>query len=313
MSAQADAAEPRMSSAALAAAADSPVQPRETRLSVWGWVGQVVRWVLLLACTGLFLYPIVWLLAASLKPRGEVFDNRLIPQTWQPENYVEVFDQLPLLAWLGNSVLIAVLAAGFVTVSSSLVAFGFAYFRFPGRNVLFGVVLATMMLPGAVTLVPQFLIWNQLGFVGTHVPLWGANVFGSAFYIFLLRQFFLGLPRELFEAARIDGLSAWGQFWRIAFPLSVPSFVIVFLFEFQASWNNLQGALIYLNTGSATGYTVPLGIASAMTKYSPESGGHGDYQYVMVAALIVTLPMLILFAFGQRSFIHGIATSGRTG
>ncbi|GEK81684.1 carbohydrate ABC transporter permease [Agrococcus baldri] len=306
-------AEGRMGSAALAAAAAKPVRARESRLTAWGWVGQVVRWALLLGCTALFLYPIVWLLAASLKPRGEVFDNRLIPQTWQPENYVEVFAQLPLLSWLGNSVLIAVLAAGFVTVSSALVAFGFAYFRFPGRTVLFGVVLATMMLPGAVTLVPQYLIWNQLGFVGTHVPLWGANLFGSAFYIFLLRQFFLGLPRELFEAARIDGLSAWGQFWRIAFPLSVPSFVIVFLFEFQASWNNLQGALIYLNTASAEGYTVPLGIASAMTKYSPESGGHGDYQYVMVAALIVTLPMLILFAFGQRSFMRGIATSGRTG
>ncbi|WP_413316759.1 carbohydrate ABC transporter permease [Agrococcus sp. 1P02AA] len=302
-----------MTSADLAKAADKPSRDRGPRLSAWGWAGQVVRWLLLLACSALFLYPLVWLLSASLKPRGEVFDNRLIPQTWVPQNYVDVFNELPLLSWLGNSVLIAVLAAGLVTVASAMVAFGFARFRFPGRKVLFGVLLATMMLPGAVTLVPQFLIWNQLGFVGTSVPLWGANLFGSAFYIFLLRQFFLGLPKELFEAARVDGLSAWGQFWRIAFPLSIPSFVIVFLFEFQASWNNLQGALIYLNTGSAEGYTVPLGIASAMTKYAPESGGHGDYQFVMVAALIVTLPMLILFAFGQRSFIHGIATSGKTG
>ena len=313
MSVSTDTMQGRMGSAGLAAAADSPGQASEERLSIWGWVGQGVRWVLLLACTALFLYPIVWLLSASLKPRGEEFDNRLIPQTWQPENYVEVFEQLPLLSWLGNSVLIAVLAAGFVTVSSSLVAFGFAYFRFPGRNVLFGVVLATMMLPGAVTLVPQFLIWNQLGFVGTHVPLWGANLFGSAFYIFLLRQFFLGLPRELFEAARIDGVSAWGQFWRIAFPLSVPSFVIVFLFEFQASWNNLYSALIYLNAGSVDEFTAPLGIAYAMTKYSPTAGGHGDYQYVMVASLIVTVPMLILFAFGQRYFIEGVATQGRKG
>lgn len=293
-------------------------RPRRRRergpaLSPLGRVLEVVRWVLLLICSALFLYPFAWLLAASFKPRGEVFDNRLIPQTWQPENYVQVFSELPLLSWLGNSLLVAILAAGLVTVSSSLVAFGFAYYRFPGRKVLFGVVLATMMLPGAVTLVPSFLIWNQLGLVGTNVPLWGANLFGSAFYIFLQRQFFLGLPKELFEAARIDGLNAWGQFWRIAFPLSVPSFVIVFLFEFQASWNNLQGALIYLNVGSAEGYTVPLGIASAMTKYDPSTGGHGDYQYVMVAALIVTLPMLILFAFGQRSFIEGLATSGRKG
>jgi multiple sugar transport system permease protein len=103
------------------------------------------------------------------------------------------------------------------------------------------------------------------------------------------------------------------MFWRMAFPLSIPSFIIVFLFEFQASWNNLQAALIYLNAGSAEGYTVPLGIASAMTKYSPTNGGHGDYQYVMVAALLVTLPMLILFAFGQRYFIEGVATQGRKG
>ncbi|WP_072312677.1 carbohydrate ABC transporter permease [Agrococcus sp. Marseille-P2731] len=312
VSAKAAAAAP-MTSGDLAKAAAKPSRDRGPRLSAWGWAGQVVRWLLLLGCSALFLYPLVWLVSASLKPRGEVFDNRLIPETWVPQNYVDVFNELPLLSWLGNSVLIAVLAAGFVTIASAMVAFGFARFRFPGRKVLFGVLLATMMLPGAVTLVPQFLIWNQLGFVGTNVPLWGANLFGSAFYIFLLRQFFLGLPKELFEAARVDGLSAWGQFWRIAFPLSLPSFVIVFLFEFQASWNNLQGALIYLNTGSAEGYTVPLGIASAMTKYAPESGGHGDYQYVMVAALIVTLPMLILFAFGQRSFIHGIATSGKTG
>ncbi|GAB2986351.1 carbohydrate ABC transporter permease [Actinotalea caeni] len=288
------------------AAAEEPLGAR-------GAIGQAVRWVVLIVLTFMFMYPFMWLLAASFKPRGQVFDNRLIPLTWQPENYVRVFDELPLLSWIGNSVLIAVLAASLVTLSSSLVAFGFAYFRFPFRGLLFGLVLATMMLPGAVTLVPQYLIWNNLGFIGTHVPLWGANLFGSAFYIFMQRQFFLGLPRETFEAARMDGLSYWGMFWRIALPLSIPSFIIIFLFEFQASWNNLQAALIYLNAGSPEQYTVPLGIASAMVKYSPTAGGHGDYQYVMVAALLVTLPMLVLFAFGQRYFIEGIATQGRKG
>ncbi|MDD7928392.1 carbohydrate ABC transporter permease [Microbacterium thalli] len=261
----------------------------------------------------LFLYPFAWLLAASFKPRGEVFDNRLIPQTFVPENYVEVWNQLPLLSWMFNSVAIALLAATAVSISSSIVAFGFAYFSFPGRKLLFGLVLATMMLPGAVTMIPVYLIWKETGLLGTWVPLWGANLFGSAFYIFLQRQFFLGLPRELFEAARIDGASAWGLFWRIAMPLSVPSFVIVFLFEFQASWNNLQAALIYLNAGTVDEFTAPLGIAYAMTKYSPTAGGQGDYQYVMVASLLVTLPMLILFAFGQRYFIEGVATQGRKG
>lgn len=276
-------------------------------------LGQALLWVLLVGFSLLFLYPFVWLLAASFKPKGQVFDNKLIPDTFLPSNYGDVWDQLPLLSWMGNSVLIALLAAAFVAISSSLVAFGFAYFKFPGRTFLFGLVLATMMLPGAVTLIPQYLIWKNLGFLGTNVPLWGANLFGSAFYIFLQRQFFLGLPRELFEAARVDGASYFGLFRRIAMPLAIPSFIIVFLFEFQASWNNLQASLIYLNAGSVEDFTVPLGIAYAMTKYSPTNGGQGDYQYVMVAALLVTLPMLLLFAFGQRYFIEGIATQGRKG
>ncbi|MEV8040756.1 carbohydrate ABC transporter permease [Arthrobacter sp. NPDC080082] len=275
--------------------------------------GKVVLGVVLTVISAVFLYPLVWLIAASLKPRGEVFDNALIPATFSPQNYVEVWDQLPLVNWVTNSFLIAVLAATLVTLSSSLVAFGFAYFRFPGRNILFGLVLATMMLPGAVTMVPQYLIWKNLGVLGTWIPLFGMNLFGSAFYIFLQRQFFLGLPRELFEAARIDGASYFGLFRRIALPLSVPSLVVIFIFEFQASWNNLQSALIYLNAGSVEGFTAPLGIAYAMTKYSPTNGGQGDYQYVMVATLLITLPMLILFAFGQRHFIEGVATEGRKG
>ncbi|MFP5416233.1 MAG: carbohydrate ABC transporter permease [Actinomycetes bacterium] len=276
-------------------------------------VGQGVRWALLIALTLVFLYPFAWLLAASLKPRGEVFDNRLIPQTVLWENYVAVWDQLPLLAWVFNSIMIAVLAATLVTITSSLVAFGFAYFRFPGRRIVFGLVLATMMLPGAVTLIPNYLIWKYLGFLGTSVPLWGANLFGSAFYIFLMRQFFMGLPRDLFEAARIDGCSFFGLFRRIALPLSIPSAVIVFIFEFQASWNNFMGPLIYLNFGSPQQYTAPLGIAYAMTLYSPTAGGQGDYQYVMVASLLVTLPMLVVFAFGQRYFIEGITAGGVKG
>ncbi|WP_371872806.1 carbohydrate ABC transporter permease [Herbiconiux sp. L3-i23] len=281
--------------------------------SITSIVGKVALWVLLGLFSLAFLYPFAWLLSASLKPRGEVFDNRLIPNTLVPENYVQVFNELPLLSWMGNSLLIAVLAAGFVTISSSIVAFGFAYFKFPFRNQLFALVLATMMLPGAVTLIPTYLIWNNVGLVGTNIPLWGANLFGSAFYIFLQRQFFLGLPRELFEAARVDGASYWRMFWKIAAPLSIPSFIIVFIFEFQASWNNLQAPLIYLNFGSPENFTVPLGISYAMTVFSPTNGGHGDYQLVMVAALLVTLPMLILFAFGQRYFIEGIATQGRKG
>jgi multiple sugar transport system permease protein len=272
----------------------------------------IVLSLLVLMCVA-FLYPFAWLLAASLKGRGQVFDNSLWPNPFHWNNYVQVWDQLPLGNWLFNSIGIATLAAGAVAVSSSLVAWGFAHFRFPARGLLFGLVLATMMLPGAVTMIPIYLIWKELGFLGTWVPLFGANLFGSAFYIFLQRQFYLGLPRELFEAARIDGASHWTTYWRIVFPLSLPSFIIVLLFEFQASWNNLQMALIYLNAGGPEDFTAPLGIAYAMTRYSPTAGGQGDYQYVMVAALLVTLPMLVLFAFGQRYFIEGVATQGRKG
>jgi multiple sugar transport system permease protein len=276
-------------------------------------VGRILLTIMLVGFAALFLYPLVWLMAASLKPASQIFDNSLIPRTWRWENYVKVWDELPLLHWIFNSVTIALLAAAAVAVSSSLVAFGFAYFRFPGRNILFGLVLGTMMLPASVTMIPTYLIWQETGFLGTWVPLFGANLFGSAFYIFLQRQFFLGLPRELFEAARIDGSSYWQLFWRIAMPLSIPSFIIVFLFEFQASWNNFQAALIYLNGESVADFTAPLGIAYAMTKYSPTAGGQGDYQHVMVASLLVTLPMLVLFSFGQRYFIEGVATQGRKG
>ncbi|GAB3038402.1 carbohydrate ABC transporter permease [Parafrigoribacterium mesophilum] len=276
-------------------------------------IGKVILWIVLIGFALAFLYPFAWLLAATFKPRADVLDNLLIPEHFTWDNYGEVWQKLPLLSWLGNSIYIALLAAGFVTISSSLVAFGFAYFRFPFRNTLFGLVLGTMMLPGAVTMVPMYLIWKDLGVLGTTIPLWGANLFGSAFYIFLQRQFFMGLPRELFEAARIDGCSYFGLFRRIAVPLSIPSFIIVFIFEFQASWNNLQAPLIYLNFGSPEQFTVPLGISYAMTLFSPTAGGQGDYQWVVTAALIVTLPMLIIFTAGQRYFIEGIATQGRKG
>jgi multiple sugar transport system permease protein len=290
-------------------AANPKLSPRRRRDRTGSQVGRVIRWVVLSIFCLVFMYPFAWLLSATFKPRGEVFDNRLIPKTFTPQNYVQVWEQLPLLHWIGNSFLIAILSAALVTLSSSLVAYGFAMFRFPLRRALFALVIGTMMLPGAVTLIPVYLIWQRLGFLGTYVPLWGTSLFGSAFYIFLQRQFFMGLPREIFEAARVDGCGYLGQFFRIALPLSIPSFVIVFIFEFQASWNNLQAPLIYLNFGSPDQFTVPLGISYAMTQFSPTAGGHGDYQWVMTAALIVTLPMLALFAYGQKYFIEG-ATAG---
>ena len=246
---------------------------------------QIPFWVLLIAFAVIFLYPFVWLLSASFKPRADVFDNLLIPKTFTLANYVEVWQVAPLLRWLGNSGYVGLLAAGTVTISSALVAFGFAYFRFRAKNVLFGLVLATMMLPSMVTIIPVFLIWKDLGAVGTRLPLWGQNLFGSAFYIFLLRQFFLGLPRELFEAARVDGCSYFGLFWRIAVPLSKPALIIV----------------------------VPLGLNTLFVKFNPIAGGEGDFQYIVTAALLATIPLVLIFLVGQRYFVEGIATQGRKG
>lgn len=289
-----------------------PAPPPRAARPAWGrrWgPGRVAVVVALVALTGVFVYPFVWLVSASLKPQGEVFDNRIIPLTPTLENYVNVWAEAPMLLWLGNTVLVTVLAAVTVTVSSAMVAWGFAYFRFPGRGPLFGLVLATMMLPGAVTMIPTFLIWNSLGQVNTLTPLWAGNLFGSAFYIFLLRQFFLGLPRELFEAAKLDGAGNWAIFRRIAMPLTKPALVVTLLFEFQAAWTDLMRPLIYLRDSDK--FTIPRGLKSLLDQFG--FGGNWHWEIIVTASVITTVPMIILFFLGQRHFVEGIATTGSKG
>jgi multiple sugar transport system permease protein len=181
--------------------ADRGARTRDTT----GLLRKALYVLVLLVFTVLFIYPFIWLLSASFKTLPDVFDNVLIPNPPHPENYTELIDKAPILNWAWNSTIVTILAAATVTFSSALVAFAFAYFRFPGRNLLFGLVLATMLLPSMVTIIPNFLIWQALGFNNTLVPLWAGNLFASPFYIFLLRQFFLTLPRDVFEAARVDG------------------------------------------------------------------------------------------------------------
>lgn len=272
-------------------------------------VARVITLVALVGLTVVFTYPFVWLVSASFKPQGEVFDNRIVPRTLTVENYLSVWDEAPMLLWLGNTVLVTVLAASAVTISSALVAWGFAYFRFRGRDVLFGLVLATMMLPGAVTMVPTFLIWNSLGMVNTLTPLWAGNLFGSAFYIFLLRQFFLGLPRQTFEAARLDGANNWAIFSRIALPLTKPAIIVTLLFEFQAAWTDLMRPLIYLRDSSQ--FTIPRGLKALLDQFG--FGGEWHWEIVVTASVITTVPMIILFFVGQRHFVEGIATTGTKG
>ncbi|MFD7438411.1 carbohydrate ABC transporter permease [Streptomyces sp. NPDC059861] len=272
-------------------------------------LSRILRGLGLAAATVTFLYPFLWLLSASVKPSTDVFDNALVPHVWQWQNYVAIWDAVPLLTWVGNSVAVTLAAAVTVTVSSALVAFGFAYFRFPGRNALFAVVIGTMMLPAAVTMVPQYLVWNWLHLASSQVPLWAPNLFGSAFYIFLLRQFFLGLPRELFEAARVDGASYWTLFWRIAVPLCRPALVVTFIFEVQAAWTDLVRPLIYLRDPAL--YTVPRGLKAVLDQFG--AGGEMRWEIVCAASLVVTLPMIIAFLVCQRHFTEGVATTGSKG
>lgn len=272
-------------------------------------VTKIVVGVLLAAATVVFTYPFLWLLSASLKPAGQVFDDRLIPQTVVFDNYIAIWQEAPLALWLGNTLLVTMLAGVSVTLSSALVAWGFAYFRFRGRGALFALVLATMMLPGAVTMIPTFLIWNELGQVGTLTPLWAGNLFGSAFYIFLLRQFFLGLPRELFDAARVDGASHWRMFRSIALPLCRPALVVTLIFELQAAWTDLMKSLIYLRDSET--FTVPRGLKSLLDQFG--FGGNWQWELIVTASVITTLPMIVLFFIGQRHFVGGIATTGSKG
>ena len=293
--------------------------------------------VVLAGISVLAIYPFLWLISASLKPQGDVFDNRLIPRDWQwnytgdpsplpGDEKLFALPDIPILTWFFNSVWIGVLAAVLVALSSAIVAFAFAYFRFPGRNALFALILATMMLPGAVTMIPVYLLWNRLSVltseggalaflphigVNTQYPLWAPNLFGSAFYIFLLRQFFLGIPRDLFEAARIDGDSYWTMFRRIAIPLAKPALIVVFIFEFQAQWFDLLKPLIYLRDVAL--FTMPLGLKTILDQQGAGGGGEGRWEIIMAGTVVTVLPMIVLFAIFQRHFVQGIATQGRKG
>ncbi|MCU1447449.1 carbohydrate ABC transporter permease [Cryobacterium sp.] len=283
----------------------SVATPRRKRMRP----SMVIVGILLSLATLVFIYPFIWLISASFKPRSEVFDNQLIPNTFTLDNYLQVWQEAPLGLWLLNTVIVTVLATLAVTVSSAMVAWGFAYFRFRGRELLFGVVLATMMLPGAVTMIPVFLIWNGLGTTGTLTPLWAGNLFGSAFYIFLLRQFFLGIPRDLFEAARIDGAGNWAIFQRIAVPLCKPAIVVTILFEAQAAWTDLMRPLIYLRDSST--FTIPRGLKALVDQFG--FGGDWHWEIIVTASVITTIPMIILFFLGQRQFVEGVATTGMKG
>jgi len=276
-------------------------QPGERRLD-WR---QTAVYAALIALATLFTIPFLWLISTSLKPPDQVFSDEWIPNVIAFDNYADVFRYAPVFRWLRNSFLVATLGAASVVFSSALVAYGFARLRFRGRRVLFALVIGTYMIPTAVTMVPTFLIWNELGAVGTYYPLWAGNLFGSAFYIFMLRQFFLTIPQDLVDAARVDGAGYFRIFAGVLLPLLKPAMAAVAIFEFQAKWNDFMTPLIYLNKPAM--YTMALGLGSFKSEYETQ------WALWMAASVIFTVPMILLFFLAQRFFIEGIATSGIKG
>jgi multiple sugar transport system permease protein len=279
----------------------SPRQPQRRRFQI----EQLALYTTLIALSALFSLPFLWLVLTSLKPPVEVFSPGWIPRPFHWENYGDVFRYAPVARWLWNTFVVAVLAVVTVIMSSSLIAYGFARLRFRGRKQLFALVIATYMLPSAVTMVPTFLIWNELNAVGTFFPLWASNIFGSAFYIFMLRQFLFTIPQDLVDAARVDGASYLGIWWKIMLPLIRPALVAVGVFEFQAKWNDFMTPLIYLNRPSQ--YTMSLGLGMFKSEYDTQ------WALWMAASVVFTLPMVGLFFLAQRFFIEGVTTTGLKG
>jgi multiple sugar transport system permease protein len=208
--------------------------------------------------------------------------------------------------FLANSLTVAVLGVIGTVISNAIIAYGFARLRWKGRDAFFALTLATMMVPFPVLMVPLYGVFKAFGLIGTLLPLWLPTWFGSAFNIFLMRQFFRTIPEELSEAARIDGCSEWRIFWRIIIPLSTPVLVVAALFHFIFAWNDFLGPLLYLTRKDT--YT----LAIALQSYESQNGGV-QWHYLMAASAVTILPVIILFLFGQKSFIRGIATTGSKG
>jgi multiple sugar transport system permease protein len=251
----------------------------------------------------IMILPFLWMVSTSLKANSEVF---VFPPEWIPQpvmwsNYVNVWNAAPFDLFFLNTIKITVILCAGRLLISSMAAFAFSRLRFPGRNALFLVYLATMMVPYQVTLIPTFIIMRELNWMDTHLALIVPGLF-SAFGVFLLRQFFQGIPKELEEAARIDGASYIGIYWRLILPLAVPAMTALAIFTFLGSWNDFMAPLVYLNTLDK--FTLALGLASLQGMHET------DWPLLMTGAVLSLLPILIVFFFAQKRFIEGITLQG---
>jgi multiple sugar transport system permease protein len=267
----------------------------------------VVSWLVLAGLAALFSLPFLWMISTSLKGDQQVFQlpPRWIPRPLQWGNYPEALTAFPFWLYLGNSLLLCALNVAGTLFSCALPAYAFARIPFRGREVLFGVMLATIMLPGQATMLPVFLLFRWLGWIGSFRPLWVPAFFGNAFFIFLLRQFFRTIPAELSDAALIDGANEWGIFQRVILPLARPALATVALFTFIGTWTDFIGPLIYLHDERQ--FTLALGLNAFL-------GRHGaQWQLLMAAATVVTAPLILLFLLTQQTFVKGVALTGLKG
>jgi len=262
-----------------------------------------------------YLLPLAWMLSTAIKnDKDTVKDPPVwIPQEIHWDNFWKAFDYnhsvlgySPFLVYGRNTLILVVLTVAGSVISNSIVAYSFARLKWPGRDLIFNLTLATMMIPFPVLMVPTFALYRDFGWIGTFRPLYVAAFFGGAFNIFLLRQFFRGIPMELSEAAKIDGCSEWQTFYQVILPLAKPALAVVALFTLMGTWNDFLGPLIYLQ--DQTQFTLSLGLQ----QYQSQAGGT-SFNLLMAASLIVITPIIVLFFFTQKLFIQGIAATGLKG
>lgn len=254
------------------------------------------------------LLPLVWMVATSFKGNEQIFgDNQLslkslLPSPFVTENYPAALQNMPFLMYLRNTLFLCICTVAGAVSSSAVVAYGFAKISFPGQKALFAVMIATMALPGQVTMIPIFGMFRSLGWYGSYLPLIVPSFTASAYFVFLLTQFYKTIPNEMSEAARVDGASEWGIFVRLILPLSKPALATCALFQFIGTWNDFLGPLLYINDPAK--YTLGYGLQQFVSHYG------GFYAQLMAAATIFTLPIIVLFFFAQKTFIQGISTTG---
>jgi len=270
-----------------------------------------LSYLIMVVMSLVFMTPLLWLLSSSLQSLNGVFS---VPFKWIPErlhweNYREAMIILPFARYLGNTLFITTIVLLATLFTSSLVAFGFSRLRFYGRNTLFSLCLATMLLPGQVTMIPLYILFARLGWVDTLLPLIVPAFFGSPFYIFLLRQFFLTIPIEYDEAARMDGAGPWRIYWNIILPQAKPALATVAVFCFVGVWNDFFNPLIYINSFEKA--TLTLGLNFLKTQII--GSGVTQWHLLMAASVLVLIPNVVIFFLSQRQFIKGVNVGGLRG